>query len=129
RDDEIVVIHLASVGNEATFAMQVDLLANQTVADLVYFAEDDYFYLTGAMVELVEFARSGANIDFITPYDHPDRYEDSTREQGSVVRNFGGRHWRTTSSTCLTFLASRKGLVENRSFFKTFRRGGPDCGT
>jgi hypothetical protein len=127
REDEIEVIHLDSVGNEATFAMQVDLLAGQTVANLVYFAEDDYFYLPNAMVELVEFARNGKDIEFITPYDHPDRYEDSTRGQRSLVRISGGRHWRTTSSTCLTFLASRKALIQNRSLFKSFRRGAEDC--
>jgi hypothetical protein len=127
REEEIEVIHLDSVGNEATFAMQVDLLSSQTVADLVYFAEDDYFYLPGAMVELVEFARKGGAVDFITPYDHPDRYENSTRTQRSLVSNFGGRHWRTTSSTCLTFLAVRTALVMNRSLFKAFRCGDDDC--
>jgi hypothetical protein len=127
RHDEIEVIHLDGVGNEASFAMQVDLLSGQTEADLVYFAEDDYFYLPGAMVELVEFARKGGVVDFVTPYDHPDRYEYPTYRQRSLVCHFGGRHWRTTSSTCLTFLASRLSLVENRLLFKAFKRGDDDC--
>src|SRR6266702_2006625 len=126
-DPEIEVIDLAGVGNEATFAMQVDILANQTLSDFVYFAEDDYFYLPNAMVELVDFARTGTDIHFVTPYDHPDRYEDSTRQQGSQIRVLGNRHWRTTSSTCLTFLASREALRKNRNLFKTFRRGAHDC--
>jgi hypothetical protein len=126
RDEEVEVIHLASVGNEATFAMQADLLSHQTVSDLVYFAEDDYFYLPDAMVELVAFARGGTNVDFITPYDHPDRYEGTFRER-SLVQTFGVRHWRTTSSTCLTFLASREAVVENLSLFKSFKRGDDDC--
>jgi hypothetical protein len=127
NDEEIEVIHLPSVGNEATFSMQVDLLSNQTLANFVYFAEDDYFYLPGAMVELVEFARQQEEVDFVTPYDHPDRYEDSTRREPSLLRNFGNRHWRTTSSTCLTFLATRQALTENVSLFKSFKRGDDDC--
>jgi hypothetical protein len=127
RNEEIEVIHLDQVGNEATFGMQVDILSGQTDANFVYFAEDDYFYLPGAIVKLVEFARKTEGVDFITPYDHPDRYEDSTWRQRPLVRSFGGRHWRTTSSTCLTFLATRSALVKNRSLFKKFRRGDDDC--
>jgi hypothetical protein len=127
RNEEIEVIRLDGVGNAATFGMQVDLLSDQTDANFVYFAEDDYFYLPGAIAELVEFARKAEAVDFVTPYDHPDRYQDSTWRQRSLVRSFGGRHWRTTSSTCLTFLASRPALIENRSLFKAFRRGDDDC--
>jgi hypothetical protein len=107
--------------------MQVDILANQTIADLVYFGEDDYFYLPDAIVELVEFARKNEGVDFVTPYDHPDRYDHSNRRERTMVRASGRRHWRTASSTCLTFLATRKALGENRSLFKTFRRGAHDC--
>jgi hypothetical protein len=127
REDEIEVVNLAAVGNEATFAMQVDILARQSLAELVYFAEDDYFYLPNAIVEMVEFAGSGEGIDFVTPYDHPDRYQDSTRRQRAMLRAFGRRHWRTASSTCLTFLATRNALVQNRALFRTFRRGAHDC--
>jgi len=127
QDEEIEVVSLTSAGNAATFAMQVDLLASQTVADLVYFAEDDYFYLPNAIADLVEFARNGSGIDFVTPYDHPDCYEGVSRKERHLVQVFGNRHWRTTSSTCLTFLATRTALVENRSLFKSFRRGSDDC--
>jgi hypothetical protein len=127
REQELEVVTLAGAGNQATFRLQVDLLARQDVADLVYFAEDDYFYLPNAMVELVEFARSCDDVDFVTPYDHPDRYEDSTWRERALVRSFGGRHWRTSSSTCLTFLASRRALLANRGLFQTFRSGDDDC--
>ena len=127
REEEIEVIPLTSAGNAATFAMQVNLLASQSVADLVYFAEDDYFYLPNAIVDLVEFMRSGSNIDFATPYDHPDCYDSASRNERHLVRAFGVRHWRTASSTCLTFLATRAALLENRSHFNGFRRGSDDC--
>ena len=43
--DELVVLNLNSIGNQATFSIQLDLLTKQTECDLVYFAEDDYVYI------------------------------------------------------------------------------------
>src|SRR5579864_984045 len=42
-DSELVIVTLDSVGNLQTFATQIEMLLGQSDADLVYFAEDDYF--------------------------------------------------------------------------------------
>jgi hypothetical protein len=41
----------------------------------VYFAEDDYFY-RDCVDEMIELIRNRRNVDFVTPYDHPDYYQD-----------------------------------------------------
>jgi hypothetical protein len=125
RDDELEIIYLDKIGNLATFSMQVDILAGQTEAELVYFAEDDYFYLSDALVRMVSFARDNPDVDFVTPYDHPGNY-DFLGTETHLIRPFGDHHWRTASATCLTFLAKRDALVRTRNIFETYSRKNED---
>ena len=127
REDELEIIRVNAVGNLSTFSMQIDLLLNQTEADFVFFAEDDYFYFPGALAEMIEFARNNEDVDFVTPYDHPDSYFTSSRHERHKVKAFGSRHWRTASSTCLTFLAHRSVLRANEELMRTYSRGNMDC--
>lgn len=127
HSSELEIIALDKIGNLATFSLQIDLLSNQTEAPFVYFAEDDYFYLPDALEKMVSFMRCNKDVDFVTPYDHPDSYYTSSRFERHLVRPFGDRYWRTASSTCLTFLTSRKALLRTRSTFKTYSRGNWDC--
>jgi hypothetical protein len=127
HSDELEILSLNKIGNLATFSLQIDLLTNQTEAPFVYFAEDDYFYLPNALEKMVAFMRENKDVDFVTPYDHPDSYYTSSRFERHLVRPFGDRYWRTASSTCLTFLTSRQTLLRTRSTFKTYSRGNWDC--
>jgi hypothetical protein len=121
------ILKLNKTGNEATFGLQIDLLKNQTDAEYVYFAEDDYFYLPGALETMVAFMRENPDADFVTPYDHPESYETSSRQERHLVRPFAKRYWRTASSTCLTFLTSKRNLARTESLFRTYCRGNMDC--
>jgi hypothetical protein len=121
------ILSLDKIGNAATFSLQIDLLTNQTEAPYVYFAEDDYFYLPDALEKMVAFMRENRDVDFVTPYDHPDSYYTSSRFERHLVRPFGDRYWRTASSTCLTFLTSWENLVRTQSMFRTYSRGNWDC--
>ena len=125
--DEIEIVDLKNVGNLATFSIQLDLLIGQTEASLVYFAEDDYFYFPEAIAKMVDFARNNVSVDFVTPYDHPDLYTQSSSKERHVIKASGDRHWRTASSTCLTFLASRRSLQRAQRVFRTYSRGNNDC--
>jgi len=124
---ELEILSLNKIGNLATFSLQIDLLTNQTEAPFVYFAEDDYFYLPDALEKMIAFMRENKDVDFVTPYDHPDSYYTSSRFERHLVKPFGDRYWRTASSTCLTFLTSRETLLRTRSAFKTYSRGNWDC--
>lgn len=115
------ILKLDKIGNSGTFSLQLDLLTRQVNAEHVYFAEDDYFYLPGAIERLLRFAQQNPDVDFVTPYDHPDSYYTSSRREHHLVRPWGDRYWRTASSTCLTFLAKRSALLRTESMFRTFR--------
>jgi glycosyltransferase involved in cell wall biosynthesis len=125
-EDELIVLNLNRIGNLPTFAMQVDLLSRQTEAELVYFAEDDYFYLPGALVEMVDFLRGNERADFVTPYDHSGNYDPLLGRERHLIKPFGKRHWRTCTATCLTFLARRESLLRIRWLFDTYAKGNED---
>jgi hypothetical protein len=124
---DLEILFLNKIGNLATFSLQVDLLTSQSQAPFVYFAEDDYFYLPNALDKMAAFMREHRDVDFVTPYDHPDSYFTSSRFERHLVRPFGDRYWRTASSTCLTFLTSRENLVRTASIFKSYSAGNMDC--
>jgi hypothetical protein len=125
--DDLEIVSLNEFGNLATFSLQIDLLMEQTGAEFVYFAEDDYFYFPDALQKLVAFMRANRDVDFVTPYDHPDSYNTSSKLERHQVRPFGDRYWRTASSTCLTFLTSVKNLARTNAIFRTYNRGNMDC--
>ncbi len=126
RDDQLIVLHLDGIGNLPTFSRQIEILAGQNVSELVYFAEDDYFYLPNALSQMVEFARANPDADFVTPYDHSGNYIPPLARERHLVRPFGKRHWRTSTATCLTFLAKRTALLKTSDLFKTYARRNED---
>ena len=127
QDSELEIVPMNRIGNLASFSLQLDLLTGQTEAKYVYLAEDDYFYFPDALAKAVAFMRDNLDVDFVTPYDHPDSYYTSSRFERHLVKPYGDRYWRTASSTCLTFLTSRKTLIRTQSTLRTYSRGNHDC--
>jgi hypothetical protein len=121
------IVPLNRIGNLGTFSRQIDLLTRQDDAEYVYLAEDDYFYFAGALEKMVEFMRENRDVDFVTPYDHPDSCYTSSRLERHFVKPWGDRYWRTASSTCLTFLTSRHTLIQTASMFQSYSAGNLDC--
>lgn len=126
-EHDLEILRQEKRGNQKTFSQQIDLLVRQTDAEYVYFAEDDYFYFPEALEKMANFMRENEDVDFVTPYDHPDSYYTSSRHERHLVRPFGDRYWRTASSTCLTFLTSRKNLLRTESIFRSYSSGNMDC--
>jgi hypothetical protein len=66
-------------------------------------------------------------VDFVTPYDHPDSYRLSIHTKNNYKIKIGnGLHWRTVGSTCLTFFTSRKTLKETEFVFRSYCNGNWD---
>jgi len=124
---DLVLISLPHVGNQATFAAQIDILLGQEDSDLVYFAEDDYFYLQGQFHCMIDFLRVHKDAHFASPYDHLDCYTLDLHRQPKWLKVHGGRHWRTAASTCLTFLTRRQTLRETQAVFRDYKRRSLDC--
>jgi hypothetical protein len=124
---DLVIVRLDRAGNRATFAKQIEILLEQGDAEVVYFAEDDYFYLPGQFQEMLEFLTAHADVDFISPHDHPDCYRLHLHRDPKWLRTCGSHHWRTAASTCLTFLTRKEALAKHESVFRSYARGNDDC--
>lgn len=125
--EELILLNLEGAGNEATFRKQLDILLSQQDAEMVYFAEDDYFYIPGQFQAMIDFLLAYQDVDFVSPYDHLDCYTMELHRQPKWLRVQGGRHWRTAASTCLTFLTRRKTLRETQTVFRSYKRRSFDC--
>lgn len=121
-ETEVEIILLDGEGNGPTFRRQVDLLSSQTDAELVYFAEDDYLYLPGALERTVKFMRAHSIADFAAPYSHVDFRDKFVHKFHGAEIIEDGYRWTTVASTCLTFMARRKALAGSATVFKTFNR-------
>lgn len=125
-DVKLQIERLPGVGNRATFGIQIDRLLDAE-SPFVYFAEDDYFYLPRGLEKLVAFARAFDDVGFATPFDHPDLYRLKLHQHGSQVRVHGDRHWRTSASACLTFLARRDVLRRTQRVLRSYCDGNLDA--
>ena len=121
------IVRCPGVGNAATFDLQRKILGNQSASDIVYVAEDDYLYQKGQLAAALQFLRSNPDVDFVTPYDHPDEYSRSVSMSDASVRVSGGLHWRTVTSTCLTFATRRPTLRGSEAVFATYGRRNYDA--
>lgn len=107
------------VGNAKTFSLQMDLLLNQDKSNVIYFAEDDYYYLDNTFTELLK-AIKDPRVDFVTPYDHPDTYNTDFHNYQKTYYEIGGRKWGVMSSTTMTFMTTQKTLRETKHIFDTY---------
>jgi hypothetical protein len=126
-EHDVVLFDLKGIGNERTFCKQIDILVEQRDAEVVYFAEDDYFYLPNQFTTMINFLLGHEDVDFVSPYDHLDCYMLELHRQPKWLRLHGGRHWRTASSTCLTFLTRRETLEKTQTVFRKYKRRSFDC--
>jgi hypothetical protein len=124
---DLVLMKLPGVGNQATFGKQLDILLGQTDSEIVYFAEDDYVYLPDQFSRMLDFMRDYRDVDFISPYDHLDCYTRQIHHAPKWVRVHGDHHWRTAASTCLTFLTSKKTLRKKQYIFRSYAWRNHDC--
>ncbi len=126
REEDLEIVRFPHAGNAKTFMAQVDILTRQKDAPLVYFAEDDYLYRPGMLAVMAGFIASHPDVDFVSPFDHPDYYSLPLTRPRTVLRVYGSSHWRTAGSTCLTFLTRRETLEHTRSIFGTYARRNYD---
>lgn len=115
--ENLVLVRYPGVAAGTTLHEQARILREQTDAEIVYFAEDDYFYLPDQFQLAVNFLRQNPDADFATPYDHPDLHTLDLHKFPRETRTVGGKAWSSCLSTTHTFLAKRAALIETRRLF------------
>ncbi len=127
KDKAVEIIETASLGNLATFKMQIDILSTQEDSDIVYFAEDDYLYVPNEFHKMVSFIRNHKKVDFASCYLHSDTFTHPIHQHKKNTIDFEGHQWLSDSSTCLTFMTTKKTLLKTKDLLLTYSNGNNDC--
>ena len=85
--------------------------------DLIYFLENDYLHVQDWDKYILDVYQNFEGLNYITLYDHYDKYFSPMYED-LVSKIFVSNlcHWRTTPSTCGSFIVSKKLWKEDYSF-------------
>jgi hypothetical protein len=126
--EDLVLCPFPGLGNGGTFLKQIEILTRQDDADLVYLAEDDYVYLPGKFHLMTDLIRKHPDVDFCTPYDHPDYYHHDFHLHKMRIKVEQGQVWKTQNGTTCTLLTRKKILQETGAVLGSFARKNSDAG-
>ena len=126
-------IERVSVGHGAgTFNLALTKALKWNNDEIVYFVENDYLHRQGADFMLLQ-AFKTINPDYVTLYDHPDKYIPANKGGNPYIDEDGGEitklycsgdcHWKLTNSTTMTFAANVNTLKEDELIFRKWTEG------
>lgn len=82
--------------------------------DLYYFLENDYLHIDNWVDKVKELFSTYSNINYVSLYDHNDKYFLPMYDNlVSKVFTTKTHHWRTTPSTCGTYIVNKKIFLED----------------
>jgi hypothetical protein len=88
---DLILVPLPGVGNRVTFGKQIEILLRQEDSDLIYFAEDDYFYLPEQFPLMLRFLRDfrGASLAHssvdLSDLPHAEKHVSHVREHAKDI--------------------------------------------
>lgn len=81
---------------------------------IFYFMENDYLHVEGWVEKVRELYNTYSNLSYISLYDHKDKYFLSMyQDLVSKIITTPSHHWRTTPSTCGTYMISKPIMLED----------------
>jgi len=89
---------------------------------ILYFVEDDYLHREGWLDVLLEGIRL-PGVDYVTLYDHRDKYFPQYQKLTSKIFVSPTCHWRTIPSTTQTFAVKWGRLLQDLSIHRRFSEG------
>jgi len=106
------ILHEIKAGNDQSSFFQTWKIAKNTPmksTDLVYFIENDYLHINGWVEKVIELFSTYKLLHYVSLYDHNDKYFLSMYENlMSKIFVTNSHHWRTTPSTCGSFIITRE---------------------
>jgi hypothetical protein len=89
---------------------QTDIKEN----DLIYFLENDYLHVDNWVNKILELYSTYQGLDYVSLYDHNDKYISPSYDNLiSKIFLTSTHHWRTTPSTCGSFIINKKIFEED----------------
>ena len=88
--------------------------------DLIYFLENDYMHVDNWLPKIIELFSSYQGLDYVSLYDHNDKYFLPMYENlVSKIITTSKHHWRTTPSTCGSFITTKQRFEEDFDILST----------
>jgi hypothetical protein len=88
--------------------------------DLIYFLENDYLHLYGWVDKVMDLFSAFKNLSYVSLYDHNDKYFlPMYQDLVSQIITTKTHHWRTTPSTCGSFIIPKRILDEDFDILST----------
>jgi hypothetical protein len=88
--------------------------------DLIYVLENDYLHIQGWFDKILELFQTYQGLDYVSLYDHNDKYflpqYSSLMSQIITTQN---HHWRTTPSTCGSFIFTKETFDKDYDILST----------
>src|SRR5262249_4754019 len=109
--NDLTLVRFPGVGAGITLQEQTRILREQTDAEIVFFAEDDYFFLPGQLHLGIDFLKQNADADFACVFESADFYTADLHNMDFEKREFGGKVWSSCVSSTHTFLSKRSSLL------------------
>ena len=76
--------------------------------DLIYFVENDYLHIDNWVDKVIDLFSCYKTLNYVSLYDHNDKYISQGYDSlVSKIITSETHHWRTTPSTCGTFIITR----------------------
>jgi hypothetical protein len=123
---KVNVLKMKAGNGDLSFAVQIEMLKKLPLNDndIVYILEDDYIHIKNwpniLREGLGKLQPSYKKFDYVTLYDHPDKYilsDDNLKfryfELNSSICITKSCHWRTIPNTTNTFAAEYKTLIKD----------------
>ena len=108
--------------NAGSFLYALDQAVKLDPQTIVYFVEDDYLHHEGADVILEQGLKISS---YVSLYDHPDKYWNENAGVPSNIMMSEDCHWRTATSTTMTFASVAGVLLSDKAIFQHWC-GGED---
>ena len=136
QQHEVNIEHTDYKSGGKAFIHALEMACKLEDEKIVYFVEDDFLHKPDSRKIILEGLRLGA--DYISLYDHPDKYLDPSKG-GNPQVEYGGEvtrlmlsescHWKLSNSTVLTFATKAKTIKRDFQVWKKAVLDSPHLGS
>jgi hypothetical protein len=127
-----IITHTQIGSGAGTFNYALNESLKYDENDIVYFLENDYIHKQTSDKILLEGFEIGG--DYVSLYDHPDKYIPSSRGGNKFIEDDGGEltkvylsnscHWKLTNSTTMTFASKVSTLKDDEDILRRWTNMG-----
>jgi hypothetical protein len=114
---DVDIRYICAGSDYESFKKTIDIVKNENIddEDIIYLLENDYLHLDGWVFKVLDFFKYKNN-DYLSLYDHSDKYFESYKTLESKLIVVNDNHYRTTPSTCGSFLVKKKVLFDDLEY-------------